>query len=40
MTPPTPIDRPISKLSFFLRHTSAWTWEVRENAETVKKGRA
>lgn len=38
MTQPTPIDHPISKLSFFLRHTAAWKREVRENAETVQEG--
>ncbi|MCP3757000.1 hypothetical protein [Streptomyces sp. TBY4] len=38
MTQPTPIDHPISKVSFFLRHTSAWKREARENAETVKEG--
>ncbi|MGY0067980.1 hypothetical protein ACWZEH_14355 [Streptomyces sp. QTS137] len=38
MTQPTPIDHPISKLSFFLRHTAAWKREVRENAETTKEG--
>jgi len=34
----TPIDHPISKLSFFVRHTSAWRRDVRENAETLQEG--
>lgn len=34
----TPIDHPISKLSFFIRHTAAWKREVRENAETLREG--
>ncbi|MGW5693194.1 hypothetical protein ACWEWX_20125 [Streptomyces asiaticus] len=34
----TPIDHPISKLSFFIRHTTAWKREVRENAEALREG--
>jgi hypothetical protein len=38
MPQPTPIDHPISKLSFFLRHTSEWKREVREHAATIEEG--
>jgi hypothetical protein len=38
MPQPTPIDHPISKLSFFVRHTCEWKREVRENAATIKEG--
>jgi hypothetical protein len=38
MPEPTPIDHPISKLSFFIRHTAEWKRDVRENAETLEEG--
>jgi hypothetical protein len=38
MPEPTPIDHPISKLSFFIRHTAEWKRDVRENAETIEEG--
>jgi hypothetical protein len=38
MPEPTPIDHPISKLSFFIRHTAAWKRDVRENAESLEEG--
>ncbi|MEU7222309.1 hypothetical protein [Streptomyces chrestomyceticus] len=38
MPEPTPIDHPISKLSFFLRHTAEWKQDVRQNAESLEEG--
>jgi hypothetical protein len=38
MSEPQPIDHPISKLSFFIRHTFQWKREVRENAELILEG--
>lgn len=38
MPQPTPIDRQISRLSFFLRRTCEGKREVREHTATIEEG--